>query len=145
MGLYVITGPPAAGKSTWVRGHAKPGDIVIDYDLLAAALTAPGADLNAHPKVLRDVAYRARAAAVTEALNHTNTVDVYVIHSIPSEHARARYEDHDAHIVEIDPGRDVVMQRIRTMRPHAMVAVAQRWYAHRDHTTSTQAQSSRSW
>lgn len=41
MTVYIITGPPAAGKTTWVRDHAKPGDITIDFDTIAATLS-PG-------------------------------------------------------------------------------------------------------
>ena len=32
--IRLITGPPASGKSTYVRCHAKPGDAIIDLDLL---------------------------------------------------------------------------------------------------------------
>jgi predicted kinase len=30
--LTVVTGPPCAGKTTYVRNNAKPGDIIIDFD-----------------------------------------------------------------------------------------------------------------
>ena len=40
MTLYVVTGPPCGGKSTYVREHAKPGDFVIDLDRLALAITS---------------------------------------------------------------------------------------------------------
>lgn len=33
--VFLICGPPAAGKSTYVRAHAGPDDIVIDLDLIA--------------------------------------------------------------------------------------------------------------
>lgn len=32
--IRLITGPPASGKSTYVRDNAKPGDVIIDLDLL---------------------------------------------------------------------------------------------------------------
>lgn len=32
--IRLITGPPASGKSTYVRDNAKPGDAIIDLDLL---------------------------------------------------------------------------------------------------------------
>lgn len=145
MTLYVITGPPAAGKTTWVREHAKPGDIVIDYDLLAGALTAPGTNHSRQSKPVRGVTFRARAAAIHEALKHTGTVDVYVIHTLPSEQARDRYAAHNATVITVDPGESVVLERIRSMRSPSMVAVARRWYATRGDTPSTPAQVSRSW
>lgn len=33
---WLVVGPPAAGKSTWVRQHASEGDVVWDYDVWAA-------------------------------------------------------------------------------------------------------------
>jgi 5-methylcytosine-specific restriction protein A len=36
--VMLICGPPAAGKSTYVRDHAVPGDIVVDLDTIAGQL-----------------------------------------------------------------------------------------------------------
>lgn len=127
MALTVVTGPPAAGKSTYVQAHAKPGDIVIDYDLIAAALS-PGGDTHDHPRRLAKVAYRARSMAIHEALRHVDHIDVWVIHTSPQPDTIATYQAHGAHIITIDPGRDVVMQRIRDQRPASARAVATRWY-----------------
>lgn len=33
--VWLVCGPPAAGKSTYVRAHASQGDIVIDLDAIA--------------------------------------------------------------------------------------------------------------
>lgn len=38
--LYVVTGP-CRGEVHMGPGHAKPGDVVVDYDLLAGALSGP--------------------------------------------------------------------------------------------------------
>lgn len=37
-GRYVVSGPPGAGKSTWVSKHARPGDLRWDWDHVAACL-----------------------------------------------------------------------------------------------------------
>lgn len=39
MSLTIVTGPPCGGKSTHIATHATPGDIVIDLDRIALALT----------------------------------------------------------------------------------------------------------
>lgn len=126
--LYVITGPPAAGKSTWVGAHAKAGDITIDLDRIAQALTVPGGDGWAHNEQLLKVAHRARYAAIDEALRHVSTADVYLIHSMPNPQAQARYRRLHARLVVVDPGRAVVEQRVRDMRQPALLAVVTRWY-----------------
>ena len=37
---WLVVGPPAAGKSTWVRQHASEGDVVWDHDVWAANTVA---------------------------------------------------------------------------------------------------------
>lgn len=144
--LYVVTGPPAAGKSTWIEAHAKATDIVIDLDRITQALTGPGApQWNQHPLHLR-VAHRARYAAIDEACQHLDKVDVYLIHTQPNAKARARYKRLDARIITVDPGQDVVMARIRAMRSPEMERVATRWYrAHRHRPHTAMPQRSRAW
>lgn len=149
MALYVVLGPPAAGKSTWVGQRAQHGDIVVDYDRLACALTAPGADGHDHHRVVRSVAHRARQAVIAEALRHVATVDVYVIHSAPRPEAMEKYGRHHAQVITVDPGRDVVLARCKAQRSAWAVGVAERWYAEQPSTQrDTEASSlapSRTW
>lgn len=144
--LYVVTGPPAAGKSSWIQAHATARDIVIDLDLITRALAGPGAPAwNQDPLQLR-VAHKARFAAMHEAFEVRDQVDVYLIHTMPSRKALARYRRLNAQIVTVDPGRDIVMQRIDAMRDQDMRRVASRWYNSRP-TASPGAmpQASRAW
>jgi len=145
--LYVITGPPAAGKSSWIHARAKPTDVVIDLDRIALALAGPGAPQWQHDETLLKIAHRARFAAVDEAVKHRDKVDVYLIHTMPSPKALARYRRLDAKVVTVDPGRDIVMQRVRDMRHDGMQAVATRWYNQhaKRGAQSVTRQTSRSW
>lgn len=144
--LYVVTGPPAAGKTTWIDAHAKPEDVVIDLDRITRALTGPGApNWNQHPLHLR-VAHRARYAAIDEALQLLDRLDVYLIHTMPSGKALAKYKRHKARIVVVDPGEAIVMQRIKTMRSPEMERVATRWYrARAGRPREAMPQASRAW
>lgn len=147
--LIVVTGPPASGKSTWVKAHAKPSDIVLDYDLVAQSISGPGADRQAHSKAAESVAHRMRFAGIEEAKHHLDKVDVYLIHTMPQAKALAEYRRLNARIVEIDPGKEVVMQRVAAMRRPALMAVVTRWYQGRQSTSAvTQRvgeQTSRRW
>lgn len=127
--LTVVIGPPAAGKSTWIRQHARPDDIVIDFDLIADALTGPSAPRHDHTPAVWAVTRAARRAAIKAAVGWADQTDVYIIHSTPAEATLARYREQGARIVTVDPGRDVVMERCRRERPPKMMKVAAEWYA----------------
>jgi type IV secretory pathway TrbF-like protein len=143
--LYVISGPPAAGKSTWVAARAEQGDIVVDLDRIAQALTAPGADHHGYGRTLRTVAQQARRAAISEAVKHSQVLDVYVIHTDPGPNTLRMYRQHDAELVTVDPGRDVVLARCAEQRPAPVIAAVERWYAtHGDTHVESQA-GSRVW
>ena len=144
--LIVVTGPPAAGKSSWIKAHAKATDVVIDLDLMALAMAGPGADHHAHGDVLMRVVHRARFAALNEAYQHLDKVDVYVIHTQPSAKALAKYKRLEARIVTVDPGREIVMQRVKAMRQPEMERVVTRWYnARRGRPPGSMPQASRTW
>lgn len=60
--VTVVSGPPCAGKSTYVTTHATPGDLVVDYDQLAEALGSP--DTHDHPAALHPFVIEAREAVL---------------------------------------------------------------------------------
>jgi hypothetical protein len=39
--ITVVSGPPCVGKSTYVREQAEPGDVIVDFDAVAATLGSP--------------------------------------------------------------------------------------------------------
>ncbi len=132
MALYLVIGPPAGGKSTYVRQHAKPGDITIDYDALACTLSMPGVDPHDHPDHVKQVTKAARQTAIDTALTLSHLVDVYVIHSTPSTALLAKYKAHGAQVVTIDPGYDVVMARAKAERPWRIQQAVKKWYREQD-------------
>lgn len=129
MTLYLVTGPPASGKTTWVAEHAKHGDITIDYDAIASALTPSNGDVYDQPKAVKAVTKAARQAAIDTALGLAADTDVYVIHSMPSASLLERYKARGAQVVTVEPGADVVLARCKQERPWQMVQAAKQWYA----------------
>jgi hypothetical protein len=126
--LTVVIGPPAGGKSTWVRERAKPGDIVIDFDRLACSLTAPGADEHNHKGAVLKVSFAAWRAAVDAALKMSDQHTVYLIHSLPAEDVLSKYAGYGAKVVTVDPGREVVEARCARLRPARALEAVARWY-----------------
>lgn len=129
MGLYVITGPPAAGKSKWVRSHAKTDDITIDFDRIAATLT-PNPVEHDPPRHIVDVAMAARRAAVTAAMRQVNNVDVYIIHSMPSVRQVDYYQRNGGQMITLNPGREECMARAAASnRPNRSFRIIDEWYS----------------
>lgn len=147
--LYIITGPPASGKTTYIRERAQHGDITIDYDALAGTLTPQGGKPHEWPTEVKAVTKAARQAAIDAAIKHSATVDVYVIHSSPSPTLIARYRRLGAQVITIDPGQATVMARAKRERPWQIQQAAKQWYAQRQQTPPTtgseDADRSRTW
>jgi len=126
--LYIVTGPPAAGKSTWVRENAKYGDITIDYDAIAGTLTPPGGKPHDWPAHIKAVTKAARRAAIDTAVQLSGQHAVYVIDSSPSARLLDEYRQRGAQIITIDPGRATVMDRAKRERPWRIQQAAKQWY-----------------
>ncbi len=126
--LYLITGPPAAGKSTWVKEHAQHGDITIDYDALASVLTPQGGKPHAWPPQVKAVTKAARQAAIDTAMTLARQHNVYLIHSSPGTTLLDRYRQAGARIITVDPGKAIVMARAKKERPWQMQQAIKEWY-----------------
>lgn len=123
--LYLITGPPAAGKTTYVTQRAQHGDIVVDFDAIARALTPAGHNRDPHVVV---TAREARLAASQTAIAYRDLVDVYVILADPSKQLRRYYRSLGGEIMRIDPGMHTVLQRCQ-LRGERDLQLAREWYA----------------
>jgi predicted kinase len=135
--IQIVTGPPCGGKSTYIKDRAQPGDIIIDMDRIALALTTEGTEPFTYSDRVRAVAMKARAAAVTEALYQAQGEryqNVYIIHTDPTPDQRAYYRAMGGRIIEIDPGKEVCLERMKS-RPKQNHAIAERfiheYYQHR--------------
>lgn len=135
--IEIVTGPPCGGKSTYINERAKPGDIIIDMDRIALALTTEGTEPFTYSDRIRQVAFRARSAAVAEALSVAQGEryqNVYIIHTDPSPDQRAYYRAFGGRIVVCDPGKEVALQRVLS-RPKQNHAIARKYineyYKHR--------------
>lgn len=139
MTLFVVTGPPAGGKSTWVLEHISTGstDVIIEYDQIVKALTwfDVSADPAGQPKHLAEIAVAARAAAVNEAIEQhdrqSEPWNLFVVHATPSRQHLNLYRKHGAEFVECDPGYDECMRRAELERTPRQQAFVRDWYQRR--------------
>ena len=125
--IHVITGPPCAGKSTYVKENAKDGDLRVDYDLLAQALGATNS--HAAEGLIKQAAFDAREGAISAAMKQKDA-ESWIIHTSPSEDHLKLYEEAGAEFVALDPGYDVCMERAKTDgRPQQTIDGIEKWYA----------------
>lgn len=140
-----MVGPPAGGKSTWVREHAQPGDITIDYDALANALTPQGKGSHEHTAEVKKITKAARQAAIDAAMLVIDVTDVYIIHSTPSEQLLTKYRHRGAQVITCDPGKDVALARAKAERPWWMQGAIKRWYEEHSDMTANPARGGHHW
>jgi AAA domain len=99
--LTVVTGPPCAGKTTYVRQHAKPGDIIVDFDLIAQALGSPVS--HGHNGQLREVAAAAWAGAVRGAIaQHQAGRRAWIVDARPRPYRSEQYQRAGARLVHLE-------------------------------------------
>lgn len=102
--ITVIAGPPCSGKTTYARQHARPGDIVIDFDAIAQALGS--LDGHDHDPRIREIT----AAAWSAAVEYAGT-RAWVIDSRPTRIRQFAYQRARARIVKLDAPADELHRR----------------------------------
>jgi hypothetical protein len=77
--VTLVTGPPCAGKTTYVNTHARPGDLILDQDTIGATamrrgLTRVAAMTSGTAWVIRCCPGPARRAALAHRIRATNVI-----------------------------------------------------------------------
>lgn len=125
MPITIVVGPPCAGKSTHVRENAAPGDVIVDYDLIAEALgsSVPHGSTGA----VRDAALAARNAVIQQVLKSASPS--WIIHTRPRGELLRQYEEVGVKFVLIDPGKAECLRRADSgERPQETATVIHAWY-----------------
>lgn len=132
----LVAGPPAAGKSTYVRKHAKPGDLVLDYDDIARELGSPHP--WDHPERIGRAAEREMRRRIAELPPDR---DAWVIRCAPGPEREALAAQIGAEVVVLDVPADEAKRRaVRDGRPAWTRAAIDRWwrnYQPTDHPSRT--------
>lgn len=139
--ITVVTGPPCSGKSTYVRQHAKPGDIVIDFDIMAQAFgsSAP----HDHSAATRHVTIQARRAAIAAAITIHHQAPVWIVDCNISPERLTAYRRAGASIVALDVDRAELHRRAGAERPPLWHRLIDEWRPAVD--ASTTHAGSRAW
>lgn len=127
MTIHVVLGPPVAGKSEYVKAHAKDGNVIVDYDLIAKAMGSR----VAHNSIgsVRIVALESRKTAIERILRGLDD-DAWIIHTNPQPQVLQSYVDAGAKFTLLDPGKSEVLRRARASgRPASTIDAIESWYA----------------
>ena len=133
--LRAVIGPPCGGKSTYVAEHAAPGDIVLDWDALAAAVDAHSAgDVWGieRPATVKATASFLRAVGIARALDLFAVLDqtAWIIQCKPTPAELEKYVAAGALVHVADPGEDECLARAEAQhRPESTSAAIREWYA----------------
>jgi len=124
--LTVVTGPPCSGKTTYVRLHAKPGDIVIDFDNLAQALGST--TRHGHSPAHQQVTIAARRAAIEAAVRWSGKgATVWIVDCNISAKRARMYEEAQAEIVTMSADPAELHRRAHAERPRRWHKLIEEW------------------
>lgn len=112
--VYLVYGPPCAGKSTWVRDVAYPDDLILDIDELWSAVST--CDKFSKPPRLKANIFGLRDCIIDQVRTRTGLWrNAYIIGGYPLRTDRERLCNLlQASAVYIDAPRDVCISRAKT-------------------------------
>lgn len=124
--VVLVCGPPCAGKTTYVREHMEPGDLVVDYDDIAQRLgsrRSHGHEYRFHKRVEGVIS---RALQGIKDGRHDRA---WVVRSLPVEAERAALAaELGADVVVVDAPDDVLLERAaRRPNPARMAHAIEAW------------------
>lgn len=121
----LVAGPPCSGKNTYVDQHMQPGDLVIDYDALMAAVS--GQEVHEHVADLKPYVYHARDRLIEKWIARRD-VDLWLIYGAPKRADREQYARRGFRVVLMDTDERTCVRRAKEHRPDGWWRYVSRWF-----------------
>ncbi|HYN37221.1 MAG TPA: AAA family ATPase [Actinomycetota bacterium] len=117
--VVLVAGPPCSGKSTYVRDHARPGDLVLDWDRLNEAVSL---EPNGDPRN-RSLSWYANTlfdAALAKLENDPEKIEkAWVVSCAPTPESRRKFEHRfNATVVVMETTKAECQKRLPADRPY---------------------------
>lgn len=128
--VTLVAGPPCGGKSSYLRAHADPTDLVIDYDALAVALQ-PAGETHRHVEAHKHFIWEARDAVLERLrLGEHGVRTAWIVASAPKRSDRERYRRrYGAQVVLVWSPEEVCLRRASGERPGDWFGHVRSWFA----------------
>lgn len=116
--VYLVTGAPCSGKTTFVRERMQEGDIVFDIDDLWQMIS--GQPRYTKPNALKAVVFNTRLAIKEQIAKGAGSWrNAFIIESLPLATDRKReveiYKAHNCEIVTMEASREECLNRLYAM------------------------------
>ncbi len=116
--VYLITGAPLSGKTTFVRERVQEGDLVFDIDDLWQILS--GQERYVKPNSLKTIIFNTRLAIKEQIQKGSGGWrNAYIIESLPLATDRKReaerYKAHNVEIITMEASREECLNRLYAM------------------------------
>lgn len=110
--VYIVWGPPLAGKTTYVRQQMERGDLVMDMDSLTEAIS--GCDRYDRPEELKQISFILRDALIDAVRTRAGKWQAaFVIGSYPRKDERERLATRlGAECIEVEATREDCLLRL---------------------------------
>lgn len=127
--VYLVYGPPCAGKSSWVRESAGPEDLILDMDNIWQMLTIN--DRYVKPNRLKANVFGVRDCILDMIRMRTGRWrDAYVIGGYPLSMDRTRLEQSlGAECIYIYEDKETCLERARASERHGWDKYIEQWFA----------------
>ena len=116
--VYIITGAPCSGKTTFVKEHKQEGDIVLDIDDIWQMLS--GMPRYIKPNSIKPMVFAARDAIKEKLTMRAGSWrNAFIIESLPLATDRKReaerYKAHNTEIITMEASREECLSRLYAM------------------------------
>ena len=108
--VYLITGAPCSGKSTFVKQHMQNGDLIFDFDEIAKALTF-GKPHNSNP-LIKDYVIDIRNLILNKLEMELDINAAWIIITNPKYILKANYFI-DFEIIEMSTSEQECLKRLK--------------------------------
>jgi len=109
--VKLICGLPGSGKTTYVKKHIKPGDMVYDFDALCKAVTYS----DPHDAIINSAVKQIINSMIYSFCNNTGLYgisDVYIIRTAPNKKEWDKIKDSVDEIIYIQAPIDLCIKRL---------------------------------